>query len=221
VPLGIAVGLALALALDRAAAPAGAQAGGRGVTLSAEQLRINQKISQQAVKRANRANSRLDKLTIGGRGPAGPPGPPGPAGPAGPGAGRAAYSAAVGAPAQTLLDLAGVTLSATCEAGSGGETALTIRAAVAQATTFVGTSTVDTTDPSAPAPTFVANFELPLSPGPASVLGAPVVAADGEFFRSVSNVLFVAPTRTVNIHLVAAADGVADRCSFNGVAVPA
>jgi hypothetical protein len=196
--------------------PAAGQSGRSGVTVSAEQLRFNQRIGQQGVKRANRATSRLDKLTTGG---AGPVGPAGPAGPTGPGAARIAYSAAVGTPPQTVLDLAGLTVSVSCEAGGGGETALVIRPSVAQATTVVGTSSTDTgTDINNPDPPDVSNFEAPLAPGQAT-LGGPV-APDGEFARSIADVLFIAPARTISLSLAAVADGAADRCSFNGVAVP-
>jgi hypothetical protein len=216
VPVGIALGLALAVGLDRAAAPASAQGGGSGFTLSVEQLRINQRIAQQGVKRANRANSRLDKLPADGTGPAGP------AGPAGPGAARIAYSAAAGTPAQTVLELAGVTLSAICEVGGGGETILTVRAGVAQATSLAGTATVDFgTDPSSPTTTLASNFQQALVPGPAGILGNATAAPDGEFFRVFANVLFITPTRTLSLDVAVLADGAADRCSFNGVAVPA
>jgi hypothetical protein len=216
VPVGLALGLAFAVGLDRAAEPAAAQGGRSGVTLSAEQLRINQRIGQQGVKRANRANTRLDQLRTAATGPAGPAGPPGPAGP---GAARIAYSAAVGTPSQTVLDLAGLTVSVSCEAGGGGETALAIRPSVAEATTVIGTSTTDTgTDPNNPDPAEVTNFQVPLAPGQAN-LGGPT-APDGEFARSVADVLFITPTRTVNLNVAAVADAAADRCSFNGVAVP-
>jgi hypothetical protein len=222
VPLGIALGLALALALDSAAAPASAQAGRSGVTLSAEQLRINQKISQAAVKRANRANRRLDTLPSATTAAAGPAGPRGAAGPAGPGPARIAYSAAAGSPAQTVLDLAGVTISAICETGAGGETVLTNRAAVAQGATFAGTSAVDSgTDPSTPGPTFEANFQFALPAGPANVLGEPLAVPDGEYGRVFSKILLVMPTRTLKIRASVFVDATADRCSFNGVAGPA
>ncbi|HEX2502342.1 MAG TPA: hypothetical protein VHK00_00235, partial [Miltoncostaeaceae bacterium] len=65
VPVGVALGLLLALGLDRAASPASAQ-GGSGFTLSVEQMRINQRIAQQGVKRANTANARLDALRPAG-----------------------------------------------------------------------------------------------------------------------------------------------------------
>jgi hypothetical protein len=222
VPVGIALGLALALALDRAAAPASAQGGRSGVTLSAEQLRTNQRISQAAVKRANRANRRLDRLQTAATAGTGPAGPRGPGGPAGPGPGRIAYSAAAGSPAQTVLDLAGVTISAVCETGPGGETVLTNRAGVAQGATVAGTSAVDSgTDPSTPGPTFVANFQLALPAGPANVLGEPLTVPDGEYGRVFSRILFVTPNRTLRIRASVFVDATADRCSFNGVALPA
>lgn len=219
VPVGIALGLALAIGLDRAAEPAAGQAGRSGVTVSAEQLRINQRISQAAVKRSNRANTRLDQLKPAATGPAGPVGP---AGPAGPGAARIAFSAAAGAPAQTILEMAGVTISSVCEVGAGGETVLTNRAAIAQAATVAGTSSIDSgTDPSSPGPTFVVNFQVALPAGPGTVLGEPLPVPDGEYGRVFSDILFITPTRTISIDASIFVDGVADRCSFNGVAVPA
>jgi hypothetical protein len=218
VPVGIALGLALALGLDRAAAPASAQGGGSRVTLSAEQLRINQKISQQAVRRANRANSRLDRLTTGA-GPAGPPGPPGPAGPAGPGAARAAYSAPVGSPAERVLDLAGVTISVGCQAVAGGGAELAITFGLAQPTTFTGTVSRDGgADPNSPTLSEQENIEAALPAG-SPPIGGPT-AIDGEFRREVASVLFVTPTGTLSFSVALIADGIADRCSFNGVAVP-
>ena len=109
-------------------------------------------------------------------------------------------------------------IDASCEAGGGGETALVIRPTVAQATTVVGTSSTDTgTDINNPNPPDVTNFEAPLAPGQAT-LGGPT-APDGEFARSIADVMFIAPARTISLNLAAVADG-ADRCSFNGVAVP-
>ena len=95
VPLAIAMAAALALALDRAASPAAAQAGA-GFTFSKTQLVINQRISQAAVRRSNRANTRLDELERkmgGGVGGAGAGGAQGPQGPPGPPGAAAAFSA--------------------------------------------------------------------------------------------------------------------------------
>jgi hypothetical protein len=220
VPVGIALGLALAVGLDRAAEPAAGQGGRSGVTVSAEQLRINQRISQAAVKRSNRANTRLDQLKPAATGPAGPVGPAGPAGPAGPGAGRLAFSGPVGTPVRRVLDLAGVTINAGCEAGASGETTLAINFELAQATTFIGSVTRDGgTDPDAPTVSEVENFEVPLPAGAVPV-GGPS-SPDGEFVREFARVLFVTPARTVSLDVSLIADGIADRCSFNGVAVPA
>ncbi len=220
VPVGLALGLALALALDRAAEPAAGQSGRSGVRVSAEQLKINQRISQAAVKRSNRANTRLDQLKLPATGPPGPPGPAGSAGPAGPGAVRVAFSGPVGTPVRRVLDLAGVAINAGCEAGAGGETTLAISFELAQAATFIGS--VDRaagTDPDDPTLEETDNFEVPLPAGPVPV-GGPS-APDGEFVREFATVLFVLPTRTVSLNLSLIADGIADRCSFNGVAVPA
>jgi hypothetical protein len=223
VPMGIALGLALAVAIDRAAEPAGAQGGRSGVELSAEQLRINQRISQAAVKRSNRANSRLDRLTSGAAGPAGPvgaAGPVGPPGPAGPGATRVAFSAAAGSPAQTILDLAGVTLTAECVAEAGGAAALDVTFGLAQASSFAASITrASGTDPGAPTVTEFENVETPLPAGATLAEGAP--APDGEFVREFVSVLFITPTRTLSANISVVTDAAADRCSLNGVAVPA
>jgi hypothetical protein len=92
VAFGLAVGLVAVAIVGRAAAqetpspPAGFQ-------LSVNQLKINQRISQAAVRRSNAATVRLDALepkvtalaeTGGKAGPKGDTGPQGPVGPAGP-----------------------------------------------------------------------------------------------------------------------------------------
>src|SRR5688500_15776452 len=124
VPVGVALGLALALALDRAAEPAAGQGGRPGFAVSGEQLRSNQRISQAAARRSNRATPRLDRRRLPATGPAGPAGPAGPTGPAGPGAVRIAFSAAAGASPQTILDAGGVTLTAACAAEASSAAAL-------------------------------------------------------------------------------------------------
>lgn len=216
VPIGIALGLALAIAIDRVAAPASAQTGASVFTLTVDQVRINQRIAQAGVRRSNRANERLDRLT--GAGP-GPPGPPGPAG--GVDAKRIAYSAAAGGPPRTVLDLEGLSLRVTCEAGGAGETALSISATVDQETSVIGTASVDAgADPANPNPPGTTNFQITLAPGPANTLGGPT-APDGEFARSIGTVLFIASARTISLNIAVVADGTGDRCSFNGTAVPA
>jgi hypothetical protein len=213
VPVGVALGLALALGLDRAAGPASAA---QGITVSAQQVTINQRISQQGIRRANRANTRIDGLRAAAAGPAGAQGPPGPAGP---GAARIAYSAAADSARQTVLELAGVTISVGCETGAAGETLLTIRGGAAEPTTLAGSSSGDGGDPNAPNPTQVSNFQAELPPGTDNPLGGPG-APDGEFSRAVANVLFATPTRTVSVTVAAIVDGVGDTCAFNGLAVP-
>jgi hypothetical protein len=214
VPIGVALGFALAVGLDRAAAPAGAQAAA-GVTVSAQQLHINQRISQQAVRRANRANRRLDELQAAATGPAGPQGPPGPAGP---GATRISWSAPAGTPAQVALAIDGLTIRTACEAGAGGETNLVITSELAGPGSLVGTATIDGgTDPNNPPQTNVANFQNDLPAG-TSQLGT-LPAADGSYFRVIANALLLTPTRTASTRIAELADGIADRCSFTGVAV--
>ena len=95
VATALLVGLAAAAIASRAAAPARAQEAPAGFELSVNQLRINQRISQAAVRRGNEALAKLGALepkvtaieTTGGKagpkGDAGPQGPPGPAGPQG------------------------------------------------------------------------------------------------------------------------------------------
>jgi hypothetical protein len=219
VPVGVALGLALALALDRAAEPAAGQGGRPGFAVSGEQLRINQRISQAAVRRSNRANTRLDRLRLPAAGPAGPVGPAGPAGPAGPGAVRIAFSAAVGAPPQGVLDAAGVTMSAACAAEAGGGAAVDVTFGVAQASTVFGTTSIATgTDPAAPTDTDVQNIQLPLPAGATLTEGDP--APDGEYVREYVSALIVTPARTLSFEGSLIADAAADRCTFNGVVVP-
>ncbi len=213
VPAGLALGLALVVGLDRAAAPA---RGAQGIAVSVQQAKINQRISQQGIRRSNRANARIDALRAAATGPAGPPGA---AGAAGPGAARIAFTAAAGSPRQTVLELAGVTISVGCEIGAAGETNLTIRGGAAEPTTLTGSSSDDGGDPNAPNPTQVNNFQAELPPGTDNPLGGPG-AADGEFSRAVANVLFATPTRTVSVTVAALVDGVGDTCAFNGLAVP-
>lgn len=50
-------------------------------------------------------------------------------------------------------------------------------------------------------------------------IGGPI-APDGAYERHVSSVLFVTPTRTLGLELVAVADADADLCSVDGMAVP-
>jgi hypothetical protein len=214
VPVGLAMGLALALGLDRASSPAAA-ASGSGFTLSVEQLRINQRIAQQGVRRANRANARLDALAPG----TATAGPVGPAGPAGPGASRIAYSAPAGSPAQTVLDLDGVALSVACQAGAGGGVELVITANFSAPTTLVGTASIDAgTDPTNPGPTSVSNFQNDVPAGQATLGTIP--GADGGYGRVLANALLITAGHTLSVHVAEVADGAADRCSFNGVAVP-
>ena len=87
------VGLAAAAIVSRAAAPARAQEAPAGFELSVNQLRINQRISQAAVRRGNDALAKVAALEpkvaaietgAGKAGPAGPIGPQGPIGPIGP-----------------------------------------------------------------------------------------------------------------------------------------
>jgi hypothetical protein len=213
VPVGIALGLLLAMALDRAAAPAAA-AGEGGYALTVSQLKTNQVIAQQGVRRANRANARLDALGTAARGPAGP------AGPAGPGASRIAYSAPAGSPAQTALSVDGLTVRTACTTGAGGETQLEITGELAAPADFVGTAGIDGgTDPANPAQQQSGNFQNSLPAG-TSPLGT-VPAADGTYLRIVANAIVVMPSRTISIQVAEFADGINDRCSFNGVAVPA
>jgi hypothetical protein len=213
VPVGLALGLALVLLLERGAAPANAQGG--GIELSAQQLLINQRIAQQGVKRANRANGRLDALKTTATGPAGPRGP---AGPAGPGATRISWSAPVGTPPQVALTLDGITVRVACEAGPAGEASLAITGDLAAPSSFVGSVTIDGgTDPANPTTTDVSNFQQDLPAG-TSPLGT-VPAADGTYLRVLANALVLGPSSTASIRVAEMADGIADRCSFTGLAV--
>ncbi len=115
-----------------------------------------------------------------------------------------------------------MTVTSACETGPSGETVFTNRGDVAQGATVAGTSAVDSgPDPSTPGPTFEANFQLALSAGPATVLGEPLAVPDGDYGRVFSRILFITPTRTLEIRAAVFVDAALDRCSFNDVAVPA
>ncbi|MDX6554402.1 MAG: hypothetical protein QOD86_597 [Miltoncostaeaceae bacterium] len=76
-------GILAAAVFGFAAVPANAQAS--DVKVTAQQLLVNQRISQAGVRRANEALQKLAELAVtpGPQGPAGPKGDTGPAGPAG------------------------------------------------------------------------------------------------------------------------------------------
>ncbi len=59
VTAGVAIGLGAVIAVEGSTGDASAA---RPVEVSAQQLKVNQKISQAAVKRSNEANARLDAL---------------------------------------------------------------------------------------------------------------------------------------------------------------
>ena len=59
VAAGVAIGLGAVIAVEGATSEASAA---RPVAVTAQQLKINQKISQAAVKRSNEANTRLDPI---------------------------------------------------------------------------------------------------------------------------------------------------------------
>ncbi len=82
VPIALALGALIALGADRASTPAHAQAGSARIAVTPAQLRINQRISQAAVRRSNEALRRLNALGAGAGQAAGPQGPQGPPGPA-------------------------------------------------------------------------------------------------------------------------------------------
>jgi hypothetical protein len=219
VPAGVILGLLLALGLDRAASPAGAQGNAPGITVGVQQNTINQRIAQAGVRRANRANQRLDQLVPGGGG--GGTGGAGPAGPAGPGAERLAFSSAAGGPGRKVLELAGVSITVSCEPGPSGETGIATIVRVEQETTLVGTATGDSgTDPNNPNPPSSNNFQVELPVGQNVSVGG-VSASDGQFTRAFASVLFVTRTRTLSLQVFSFADGASDQCSWNGVAVPA
>ena len=82
----------------------------------------------------------------------------------------------------------------------------------------MGSAIVDGgTDPNNPAATNVSNFQNDLPAGVAPLGTVP--AADGEYLRVMANALVLMPARTASIRIAELADGIADRCSFTGVAV--
>jgi hypothetical protein len=103
-----------------------------------------------------------------------------------------------GAPPRVALTLDGITIRSACEAGAGGETKLVIAGELTAPGSFVGSAVID---------------------GGNTPLGGPG-AADGQFSRALATVLFATPTRTVRVTVAAVVDGVADRRTLDGLAVP-
>jgi hypothetical protein len=124
-------GLLAAAVFGSAAVPANAQAS--DVRVTAQQLLVNQRISQAGVRRANEALQKIAELQAappaqgpaGPKGDTGPAGPPGPAGAAGPAGGLDPALITVETEDQTIpADTTGMQVDVTCPDGgvaiSGG-----------------------------------------------------------------------------------------------------
>lgn len=152
----------------------------------------------------------------------GPAGPRGEAGPRGPGAVPVRYSAtASGTPdPRTVLDIEGLTFSASCDE-SGGTITANFAARSAQAATLHETVTVDSgPDPSNSGPAdFTGSLQIDLPAGETLQTGGP--SATSGYTRVAVEAVYSAPSRTVDLHLFLTVDADDGRCSIDGVAVPA
>jgi hypothetical protein len=159
------------------------------------------------------------------RGPVGPKGdtgPRGPAGPGGPGAAAVRYSAPAGTTPNPVpvLDVAGLSLSASCDQ-SGVTTTLNFSPRSAEAATLHETVTVDSgLDPTNSAlAEFVGNLQIDLPAGTTLQTGGP--SATAGYTRVAVQGVYSAPGTTIHLQLFATVNAENDRCSIDGVAVPA
>ena len=152
----------------------------------------------------------------------GPPGPKGETGARGPGAVPVRYSqAASGTPNPlTVIDIDGLSFSASCDE-SGGTITLNFAARSAEAATLHETVTVDSgPDPSNPgAVDFTGNLQIDLPAGASLQTGGPSAAVG--YTRVAVEAVYSAPGKTVDLHLFAIVNADDGRCSIDGVAVPA
>ena len=152
----------------------------------------------------------------------GPPGPKGETGPQGPGAVPVRYSqAASGMPnALTVLDIDGLTVSASCDQG-GGTITLNFAVRSAEAATLHETVTADSGPDlsNSGAADFTGNLQIDLPAGATLQTGGP--AATAGYTRVAVQGVYSAPAKTVDLHLFATVNFDDGRCSIDGVAVPA
>jgi hypothetical protein len=151
----------------------------------------------------------------------GPAGPKGATGPQGPGAVPVRYSApASGTPdPATVLEIDGLSFSASCDE-SGGTITANFAARSAQAATLYETVTVDSgDDPSNSGQVdFTGNLQIDLPAGETLQTGGP--SATSGYTRVAVQAIYSAPSGTVDLHMFTTVNAADGRCSIDGVAVP-
>jgi hypothetical protein len=159
--------------------------------------------------------------TPGAQGAAGSQGPAGNPGPSGPGAVRVHYfqHASASPSRQSVTEIAGLHMEGECEA-TGSGTQLNLAVTSPEAATGLETISVDN---GSAEPGFgesnTANLQINLPAGE-TVLGGPGTAT-GEYARIFADLLYVAPSATVNLTIALVLDGTAETCAVDGVGVPA
>jgi hypothetical protein len=152
----------------------------------------------------------------------GPQGARGATGPRGPGAIPVRYSQpASGTPnPQPVLDVAGLSFTASCDV-SAGTTTLNFVPRSSEGATLHETVTVDSgTDLANPGgPAFTGNLQIDLPAGTTLPTGGP--SAISGYTRVAVQGVYSAPGTTIDLHLFATVNADAGRCSIDGVAVPA
>ena len=151
-----------------------------------------------------------------------PPGNQGPQGPQGPGASRIAYDRpASGSPQLTnVLNVNGFKLAASCEQ-NGADTIMNLVATADEdAVMDVNFVSDQGTDLHVPGPGFTGNVRIDIPAGVATSVGGPS-ATDPDYGRATTTAVVTMASGTISLDLVTIADADADRCIFNGTAVPA
>ena len=121
---------------------------------------------------------------------------------------------------QTVLEIDGLSFSASCDE-SGGTITANFAARSAEAATLHETVTVD----SGPDPThsdaadFSGNLQIDMPAGMTLQTGGP--SATAGYTRVAVQGVYSAPTKTVDLHMFLTVNADDARCSINGVAVPA
>ena len=121
---------------------------------------------------------------------------------------------------QTVLDIDGLSFSASCD-DSGGTVTANFAARSTQAATLNETVTVDSgLDPSSSgAADFTGNLQIDLPAGTTLQTGGP--SATVGYTRVAVDAVYSAPGKTVGLDLFTTVDAADGRCSISGVAVPA
>jgi hypothetical protein len=120
----------------------------------------------------------------------------------------------------SVLDVAGLSFRASCDQ-SGGTTTLNFEPRSAEAATLHETVTVDSgLDPtSSGLAEFVGNLQIDLPAGTTLQTGGP--SATAGYTRVGVEGVYSAPGSTIHLQLFATVNAADNRCSIDGVAVPA